>query len=131
MLLLASAAGLHWCSRRLGRGQEQRPLQVVLAIALLMLCASIVVELRAHLGTAWRPQQSAYAAAVYMLVALQAFFVVITACMGLYTLVRSLAGRLAPERRVTFDNTLLFWYYTVAQGLLALLLVHGFPAAVG
>jgi hypothetical protein len=29
------------------------------------------------------------------------------------------------ERRVTFDNTRLFWHYMVGQGLAGILLVHG------
>jgi cytochrome c oxidase subunit I+III len=32
---------------------------------------------------------------------------------------------------VTLDNTMLFWHYTVLQGLAGLLIVHGFPRAVG
>ena len=43
----------------------------------------------------------------------------------------ALCGLLGPERRVTFENTMLFWYYTVAQGLIALALVHSFPRLVG
>jgi hypothetical protein len=33
-------------------------------------------------------------------------------------------------RRVTFDNARLFWHYTVAQTLVGLVLVHGFPRLV-
>jgi hypothetical protein len=40
---------------------------------------------------------------------------------------RSAAGLLTPVRRATFDNTMLLWHYTVGQGLLGLLVVHGFP----
>ncbi|RYE93270.1 MAG: hypothetical protein EOO78_27390 [Oxalobacteraceae bacterium] len=73
----------------------------------------------------------AYAAAVYMLISLQGFFVLIMLFMGIYTIARSLCGLLGPERRVTFENTMLFWYYTVAQGMIALALVHSFPRLVG
>lgn len=128
-LLAASGLGVAWCSRRLARsdGGGQRGLQLVLAVAVVLLCASIVVELRAHLATPLRPRQDAYGAVVYMVGALQAFFVATVASMGVYTLARSLSGRLSARRRQTFDNTLLFWYYTVAQGLAGLALVHGFP----
>jgi cytochrome c oxidase subunit I+III len=37
---------------------------------------------------------------------------------------------LSPLRRVTFDNARLLLYYTVAQSLLGLALVHGFPRLV-
>ena len=47
--------------------------------------------------------------------------------MAAYTLAGSLVGRIDAQRRVTFDNTMLLWHYTVAQGLIGILLVHGFP----
>ena len=110
--------------------RSQRPLQVGLALGTLLLVGSIVAELQGHLATDLRPTQNAYGAVVYMVATLQALFVGIVACiacMGLYTVARSLAGLLAPRRRATFDNTRVFWYYTVAQGLVGLVLVHGFP----
>ena len=54
-----------------------------------------------------------------------------TLIMGLYTIARWLAGRLDSVRRATFDNTMLFWFYTVGQGLVGLLVVHGFPRLSG
>ena len=51
--------------------------------------------------------------------------------MGLYTIARWLAGKLDSVRRTTFDNTMLFWYYTVGQGVAGLLVVYGFPKLVG
>ena len=87
---------------------------------------AVAVELQGHLSTPLRPSHSAYGAAVYMVVALQGFFVAIAACMGLYTATRSACGLLSSRRRQTFDNTMLFCHYTVAQGLLGLALVHGF-----
>ena len=35
------------------------------------------------------------------------------------------------QRRVTFDNAALLYYYAAAQGLFGLLLVHGFPRLLG
>ena len=60
-----------------------------------------------------------------------AFFVGTAAIMGAYTIARWLAGKLDGVRRATFDNTMLFWHYTVAQGLIGLLLTHGFPRVIG
>ena len=56
---------------------------------------------------------------------------VTTLIMGLYTIARWLAGKLDSVRRATFDNTMLFWHYTVGQGLVGLLVVHGFPRLTG
>lgn len=43
--------------------------------------------------------------ALYTIVGLQAFFAIVLAFMGLYTVARSLRGLLDPARRTTFDNT--------------------------
>jgi len=128
-LLIASAGVVAWCSRRLARSASpggQGALQIALLVGVVLLCSSVAVELNGHLSTPLRPSHSAYGASVYMVVALQGFFVGIMAFMGLYTVARSACGMLSARRRQTFDNTMLFWYYTVAQGLLGLVLVHGF-----
>jgi cytochrome c oxidase subunit I+III len=57
-----------------------------------------------------------------------AFAVVI---MGALVVARYFANRLDRERRVTFENMALLYYYTVAQSLLGLALIHGFPRLVG
>ncbi|HYD75796.1 cbb3-type cytochrome c oxidase subunit I [Ramlibacter sp.] len=128
-LLLASALGVRWCSRRLAAdpARSAGPLRGVLAVAVLLLCASLVVEVEAQQDAGLSPRETAYGAVVYGLAALQGLFVAISATMGLYTLARSFAGMLSAQRRQTFDNTRLFWNYTVVQGLVALALVHGFP----
>ena len=48
-----------------------------------------------------------------------------------FTLARYVTGKLDAERRVTFENTALLTYYTAGQGLLGLLLIHGFPRIIG
>jgi len=127
VLLVASGAAVAWCHRRLAAGGGQRLLQAVLAAGVVLLVASSGADLRGHLASDIGPTDSAYGAVVYMVATLQAFFAATVACMGLYTVARSMAGMLSHERRQTFDNTRLFWYYTVAQGLAGLALVHGFP----
>jgi len=51
--------------------------------------------------------------------------------MVLYTLARSGCGLLDRARRVTLDNTMLLWHFTVTQGVLALGLVHLIPWILG
>ena len=51
--------------------------------------------------------------------------------MALYTLARSLCGMLTGVRRATFDNTMLLWHYTTAQGLVALVVSTFFPRLLG
>jgi cytochrome c oxidase subunit I+III len=47
--------------------------------------------------------------------------------MARFAIARRLASLLNRRRRVVFDNLALLWHYTVVQGLVGLLLVHGFP----
>jgi cytochrome c oxidase subunit I+III len=129
-LLLASSALVAWISRRWGQ-DRQALLRFGLPAAILMLAAAIGLEGYGHWQTGLRPQDSGYAAALYAMLGLQAFFVFVSSFMGLFTVARSMAGRLSTLRRSVFDSTMIFWHYTVAQSLLALGLVHGFARAVG
>lgn len=84
-----------------------------------------------HWQSGLRPTSSSYGALAFMagvLAGQLAFAVVI---MTLYTIARHVAGLLDRDRRVTFDNTALLAWYAAGQSLLGLLLVHGFPRAVG
>jgi len=132
LLLLFSLACVAYASRAL-RGPEvpRAMLHVALAAGLVALCAHGGIELAAHWRSGLRPDDSAYGAVVYMLVAFQLFLAATIAIMGLYTLARSLAGLLHSQRRVTFDNTRLLWNYTIAQALVAAAVVHLFPRLVG
>jgi cytochrome c oxidase subunit I+III len=106
-------------------------LQLTLLIAVLFLTGAAGTEFVAQWKSGLRPADSPYAAVVYTIIGLQGFFVAVMAVMALYTIARSAAGTLSNERRVTFDNTRLLWYYTIGQGVLGLLLVHLFPRALG
>jgi cytochrome c oxidase subunit I+III len=64
-------------------------------------------------------------------IGLQSFFVTVAVAMALYTVARALAGLVDRKRRATFDNTMLFWHYTAAQGFAGLVLVHVFPRLAG
>jgi hypothetical protein len=68
---------------------------------------------------------------VYLIASLQGFYGFIVVFMALYTCARRMTDKLDHVRRVTFDNTRLFWHYTVVQTLAGLTLVHGFGRAVG
>jgi cytochrome c oxidase subunit I+III len=99
-------------------------------IALLALPAALGLEVAAHWRSGLRPQASGYAALVYLAAVLQLQIVVAVVVIGAYTLTRLAVGRLSASRRVTFDTLALLSYYAAGQGMLGLLLVHGFPRAV-
>jgi cytochrome c oxidase subunit I+III len=97
----------------------------------LLFAAAVAVEVYGHWQSGLRPTDNAYGAMVYMASALTGQIAVTTTLMTGYTLARYFTGRLDAVRRVTFDNTRLLVYYGAAQGLLGLLLVHGFPRLLG
>ena len=125
-LLLLSSACVAWMNRDLRKGRALL-LRIVLAPALLLLLAAACLEAYVQWQQGLRPQHSAYAAAVYALAGLQALLTIVVCFMAVFTLARSLAGKLAPQRRASVDTMSLFWHYTVAQGVIVLALVHGFP----
>jgi cytochrome c oxidase subunit I+III len=66
----------------------------------------------------------AYGAVVHVLLAWQGLHVVLVWITAAYVLARLWAGLLGPGHRVTFDTLRLFWFYTVAQGLVTSLVLH-------
>ena len=95
--------------------------------ALLLLCAGFAADLWALWDAGLRPTVHAHAAVSYALAVWQGTHVLVAAIMAGYLAARSWAGMLDGTRRVSFDNVMLFWLYTVGQGVVGLALLHGFP----
>jgi cytochrome c oxidase subunit I+III len=131
-LLIVGCAATAVASRTLPRrGSRGLLTPALITLALLALVGALGIELLGHLGTGLSPTASAYGAMVYLGVVLFGQLALAILIMGLFTLARHAARRLDRERRVTFDNMALLYYYTAAQSLFGLLLVHGFPRLVG
>ena len=130
VLLLVSSAAILGAGRVLSDRTASR-LIALIVVAILTLIASLGTEFFGQWQTGLRPQGSGYAAMVYLSSFLQLQLALPLIAMSGFVLARRLAGRLDATRRVTFDNLGLLWHYTVGQGLLGLLLVHGFPRLVG
>ncbi len=131
-LLVAGALAFVAADRSLappGRRNGLTPLLILAGIFCLV--AAVALELYGHWHTGLRPTHSGYAAMVYMATVLAGQLTFAVVIMSLFTVARHYTGRLDRERRVTFENTALLLYYTVAQSLLGLVLVHGFPRAIG
>ncbi|MDC7785047.1 cytochrome c oxidase subunit I [Rhodoplanes sp. TEM] len=107
------------------------PMRIALAAAIPLVVAAVATDLAAQSGTGLQPTESAYGAVVYMFVSLQGFYAVVLVLMGVFTLARSLAGKLDGVRRGTFDNTMLLWHFAVVQGLVGLAVTALFPRLVG
>jgi cytochrome c oxidase subunit I+III len=128
-LLLAIAGACIWAAdKTLARSRAGAAVLVIAALA--ALSAALTIEVGAHWRTGLRPDASAYAALVYLASALQLQIVAAVLIIGLFVLARLCTGRLHDGRRVTFEVLALLSYYASGQGLLGLLLVHGFPRTI-
>ena len=127
-LLAASSGFILLISRVLPGGFRNSAAFVLLtALAVVALVGGLGMEILAHWRAGLRPDADAHAAMVYMASFLQLELVLALVVIAAFAIARRLAGLLNRRRRVVYDNLSLIWHYTVAQGLLGLLLVHGFP----
>jgi cytochrome c oxidase subunit I+III len=120
-LLLVSSALVHATDRRVGDSGDCRGLW----LAMPLLAGAWAVSLLSQHDVS--PSADGYGAVVHAFLAVDGFFVAVSLVLALFALARHATGRLDRVRRVTFDNAKLFWHYTVAQSLVGLVLVHGFP----
>ena len=123
---LASSALMAAASRALRAGAMGWLHFLVAGGAGLMLGA-IAVEAFGHLRVGLAPARHAYDATVATILCVQAATAATALVLALYALARVWRGLLDGTRRVTFDNMLLLWHYTVGQGLVGLGLVHLVP----
>jgi cytochrome c oxidase subunit I+III len=130
VLLLFSSAAIGAASRALGDRTVYR-LIALIAAASFALASSLTIEILGHWGTGLRANASGYGAMTYLNCFLQLQVALPLIVMAGFVLARRLAARLDGVRRVAFDNLGLLWHYAVGQGLLGLLLVHGFPRLIG
>jgi cytochrome c oxidase subunit I+III len=130
ILSVLSSAAVAYASRAL-KSNRAWPVRLALLAAVPLLIGALGFDLYGQWLIGLRPTQTGYAAVVYTVISIQGFFVAVVAIMGLYTVARSLCGLIDRERRATFDNTMLFWHYTVVQGLIGLAMVHLSPRFLG
>lgn len=93
--------------------------------------AAIAVEVLGHWQAGLSPSASSYGALVFLASVLGGQLAGAVLVMTLLTVARLLARRTNRVLRITFENTALLLYYTAAQTLLGLALVHGFPRLIG
>jgi cytochrome c oxidase subunit I+III len=120
------AAAMTGAARMLGRMPDWA-VRLALPAAMALFAAGAAADLWALWSGGIRPQAHAHGAASFAIAAWQATHVAIALLMAGYTLARSVAGMLDGQRRLTLDNTWLFWLYTAAQGTAGLALLHLFP----
>ena len=121
----ASSAAFGFANRSLRAGTSPLP-GIGLAIGLGIL--GFVAALHAHGDL--DPKASGYAAIVGVILFLTGFFLIAVTVLAAFAGARRLAGRLDHHWRVSFDNARIFWHYFVAQSLVGLVMLHGFPRLV-
>ena len=127
-LLAAASIALLLADWALKRGRTwQWALRATLLLAVAALGTACFLEFCAQWQVGLRPADSSYAALVYTFTVVQGQLVAAFILMGLYTIARSMTGKLNAARRVTFDNTKCLGHYAVAQGLVGLFIVHVSP----
>jgi cytochrome c oxidase subunit I+III len=130
-LLVAGSVAMTAASHALSMSVRRRNgVAVLLLIAIAAIAASLAIEITGHWQAGLRPANSGYAAMLYLAAFLQLELVAAVLVMTVFVAVRVLTGRVDAERRGMVDNTGILLHYTVAQGLLGLVLVHGFPRLV-
>lgn len=133
--LYASSSGVIWLASGLLKRRERKGpwwgLRLLLMAAVPLMAGGLAVDIYGHWQTGLRPEEHSYGAVVYTVVSVQGVYVATLTLMAFYTVARSLAGMLDGVHRVTFDNTMLFWHYMTAQGLVGLAIIHFFPRLIG
>jgi cytochrome c oxidase subunit I+III len=119
-----ASAGSVWFAERALIGTPGSRFNVALIVAVLLSWAAFWLSLHSLTDTNLRPQLHGFAATSYTMVAWQGLHVVLLTLMAGYTLVRAWAGMIDAQRRNVFDNTRIMWYYSAAQGLIALFVMH-------
>jgi cytochrome c oxidase subunit I+III len=127
-LLVVSGVMLAVARHRLG-GQTASIAGLIIA-GVIALIAALGVDIWSQWQSGLRADASAYGAIVYTSSVLQSEIVVPVFIMAGFALARLLTGRLDAVRRAVFDNLALLWGYAIGQGLVGLLLTHGFPRLV-
>ena len=132
LLFVMAAASFVLAGRALPPpGARNLSAPILMMVGAVCLAGAIGTEIAGHWQAGLRPTGSSYGAIVYMSAGLTGQVAVAVLIMAAFAIARYFARMLDAERRGTYENTAIFLYYAVGQGLVGLLLVHGFPRLIG
>jgi cytochrome c oxidase subunit I+III len=131
VLLIASGALIHIARAVLPSPGAANPVfPGLMVVAAVLVSASLGTDLVSQWLAGLRPATDSFAALTYLGLGLQGQ-VVVTLVLGAgYLVGRYVTGRLDIVRCQSFETVYLLWLYAVGQGLVGLLLLHGFPRLV-
>ena len=92
-----------------------------------MIVAAWFGDLAAWRATGLQPEVNTQGATVYAFLSWQGLFAAVVALMGLYAVLRWLAGHVRADRPSTYDLIALFIVFSAGQGAFATLLTRLFP----
>ena len=131
-LLISSAGMMRLAQSALpARGRRNFTAPLCILTSALLAVAAVSLEISGHWIHGLRPTDSSYGAMVFMEGILAGQLVFAILIMSLYCIARLATRKMDTVRWASLENTSLLLYYTVGQGLLGLLLVHGFPHIMG
>ena len=121
---IASSGLVSIAHRQLRGGAGRAVVGALLSTALVVAWIAFAFNLQALSGANVRPDEHAYGAVIYTMLAWQGLHAVLLTFVGGYTIARLIAGLIDDARRSTFDNMRLLWHYAVAQGVIVLAVIH-------
>ena len=127
LLLLSGAAAVLSARLLPAQSASRLPFTATVTLGIIALVSALGLEAWTHRSAGLNPAADAHAALVAMSLFLQVQLAAPVVIWGFFVMARLFAGHLDTRRRATVENLKLFWLYTIAQGLVGLLLVHGFP----
>ncbi|CAA9891468.1 Cytochrome c oxidase, subunit I [Candidatus Methylobacter favarea] len=131
LLFVSSAAFFAVAKRTLPEpGKKHLLTPLLLLLGALSSVLAVCLEIWCYWQTGLRPTASSYEAMVYMDSILAGQLVFAMLIMALFVIARHFTGKLDRVRSATLENTNLLAYYTVAQALIGLLIIHGFPRMI-
>ncbi|WP_305824084.1 cytochrome c oxidase subunit I [Massilia brevitalea] len=122
--LLLAAAGLMFAATR-AVGKRRLPWLALAAVTCVI--AAFGADFYGYQLAGLAPRRLAWSATIAAMLTYQGLHMVLTVLVGLYLAVRGWCGRIGEHNRATLDNTALIVYYTVLQGIVAAVVVHGVP----
>jgi cytochrome c oxidase subunit I+III len=132
LLLICGSGLVYWADKLLpAEGRLSLLVPALLVLAAAFLAGAVGLEVFGHLRTDLDPSANSYSAMVYMGSVLTGQAAFATIILFAFACSRLVAKQLNRKRSVTFDNAALLYWYTAAQGLCGLVLIHGFPRLIG
>lgn len=119
----ASAIAIVWGNKVLSRGSRAR-LSAALSIAVILAWLACAANWHALSEPNLRPHEHGFGATSYTMLAWSALHATLLTLMAAFAIARNRAGRLDAVRRNVFDNTRIMWYFSAAQAIVALAVMH-------